>query len=81
VTPRGGGRGGRGAPQAAPGGRQGGAGAAQGPPFNRNQFFLKEGVVAIFSTSARGHGIYTIGGSRTNDPAATLPAITIPAEQ
>ena len=82
VNPPGGrGGGGRGAPQAAPGGRQGGAGAAQGPPFNRNQFFLKEGVVAIFSTSARGHGIYTIGGSRTNDPAATLPAITIPAEQ
>ena len=78
VTPPGG-RGGRGAQPAA--GRQGGAGAAPGPPFNRNAFFLKEGVVAIFSTSARGHGTYTIGGNRANDPATTLPAITIPAEQ
>ncbi|HYN07077.1 MAG TPA: M20/M25/M40 family metallo-hydrolase [Vicinamibacterales bacterium] len=79
VTPPGG-RGGRGgAPPA--GGRQGGAAGAQAPSFNRNTFFLKEGVLAIFSTSARGHGIYTIGGSRTNDPATTLPAITIPAEQ
>jgi carboxypeptidase Q len=83
VTAPGGRGGGRGAPQA---GRQGGApgapgGAAQGPPFNRNDFFLAEGVVAVFSTSARGHGIYTIGGNRNADPAKTLPAITIPAEQ
>ncbi len=76
---RGGGGGGR---AGAPGGRGGpAAGAPQAPPFNRNAFFLKEGVAAIFSTSARGHGIYTIGGSRNNDPATTLPAITIPAEQ
>ena len=80
VTAPGGRGGGRGAPQA---GRQGGApgGAPQGPPFNRNEFFLAEGVVAVFSTSARGHGIYTIGGNRNADPAKTLPAITIPAEQ
>jgi carboxypeptidase Q len=80
VTAPGGRGGGRGAPQA---GRQGGApgGAPQGPPFNRNDFFLTEGVVAVFSTSARGHGIYTIGGNRNADPAKTLPAITIPAEQ
>jgi len=73
----GGGRGGRqaGVPGGAPGG------APQGPPFNRNDFFLSEGVVAVFSTSARGHGIYTIGGNRNADPAKTLPAITIPAEQ
>ncbi|MGE5833035.1 MAG: M20/M25/M40 family metallo-hydrolase [Acidobacteriota bacterium] len=75
-----GGGGGRGGPQA---GRQGGApgGVPQGPPFNRNDFFLSEGVVAVFSTSARGHGIYTIGGNRNADPAKTLPAIVIPAEQ
>ncbi|HMD11932.1 MAG TPA: M20/M25/M40 family metallo-hydrolase [Marmoricola sp.] len=75
-----GGRGGGGGRQAgAPGGAPGGA--PQGPPFNRNDFFLSEGVVAVFSTSARGHGIYTIGGNRNADPAKTLPAITIPAEQ
>jgi carboxypeptidase Q len=75
-----GGGGGRGGPQA---GRQGGApgGAPEGPPFNRNDFFLSEGVVAVFATSARGHGIYTIGGNRNADPAKTLPTITIPAEQ
>ena len=75
-----GGRGGGGGRQAGvPGGAPGGA--PQGPPFNRNDFFLSEGVVAVFSTSARGHGIYTIGGNRNTDPAKTLPAITIPAEQ
>ena len=75
-----GGRGGGGGRQAGvPGGAPGGA--PQGPPFNRNDFFLSEGVVAVFSTSARGHGIYTIGGNRNADPAKTLPAITIPAEQ
>jgi hypothetical protein len=61
------------------GGRGAGAGA---PPFNRNDFFKKEGVLGILSTQARGHGIYTIGGaSRTTDPAAMLTTITIPAEQ
>jgi Zn-dependent M28 family amino/carboxypeptidase len=60
----------------------GGAGArAGGPPaFNRNEFFRTEGVAAMLSTQAIGHGFYTIGGNRANDPAATLPAITIPAE-
>ncbi len=72
---------GRGAPAAAGPGRGGrGGGPAAGPPFNRHAFFLREGVAAIFSTSARGHGIYTIGGNRAADPAATLPAIVIPAE-
>jgi hypothetical protein len=85
VTPPGGRGGGRGAAAAGRGGRGGrGAAAAGGPPpappFSRNAFFLKEGVVAIFATSARGHGIYTIGGNRNADPAATLSSITIPAE-
>jgi hypothetical protein len=79
VTPPGGRAGGRGAAPAGRGGR-GAGGAPAAPPFNRNAFFLKEGVVAIFATSARGHGIYTIGGNRNADPAATLPSITIPAE-
>ena len=79
VTPPGGRGGGGGRQAGVPGGAPGGA--PQGPPFNRNDFFLSEGVVAVFSTSARGHGIYTIGGNRNADPAKTLPAITIPAEQ
>jgi hypothetical protein len=60
----------------------GGAGARAGgpPPFNRNDFFRTEGVVATLSTQAIGHGFYTIGGNRANDPATTLTAITIPAE-
>jgi len=60
----------------------GGAAARAGgpPPFNRNDFFRAEGVAATLSTQAIGHGFYTIGGNRANDPATTLPAITIPAE-
>jgi hypothetical protein len=72
------GRGGRGAAAAAPGGR-GGAGGA--PPFNRDEFFRQQGVAMVFSTSARGHGTYTIGGAnRSADPATQLPNVTIPAE-
>ena len=75
-----------GAPAAAAGrgGRAGGAGAG-GPaaqPFNRNTFFVSEGVLGVFTTAPRGHGIYTIGGgSRTADPATLLTTIAIPAEQ
>jgi len=69
-------------------GRAGGAGAAVSAPtdpcvpapFNRNEFFLKEGVVATLSTNPRGHGLFTNGGSAANDPATTLPAITVAAE-
>jgi hypothetical protein len=69
------------------GGRQGGApfagrgGPGGTPPFNRNEFFRTEGALGILSTAPRGHGIYTIGGSRAADPAQTLPAVVIPAEQ
>jgi hypothetical protein len=56
------------------------AGAPPPPPFNRNEFFLKEGVVATLSTNPRGHGLFTNGGSAANDPATTLPAITVAAE-
>jgi carboxypeptidase Q len=70
---------------APPGGRFGGAfggGRGQGgaAPFNRNDFFRTEGALGILSTAARGHGIYTISGSRATDPAQSLPAIVIPAE-
>jgi carboxypeptidase Q len=47
----------------------------------RNEFFRAEGVLGMLSTAARGHGIYVIGGNRASDPATTLPAIVIPAEQ
>lgn len=68
------------------GGRQGGpfaGGRGQGgaPPFNRNDFFRAEGALGTLSTTPRGHGIYTIGGSRATDPAQALPGIVIPAEQ
>jgi Zn-dependent M28 family amino/carboxypeptidase len=66
--------------QAAAAGGVAGARAGGPPPFNRNDFFRAEGVAATLSTQAIGHGFYTIGGNRANDPAATLPAITIPAE-
>jgi len=76
--------GGRGAAPGRQGGpAAGGRGAAGGAaPFNRNEFFRTEGVLGVFSTAPRGHGIYTIGGgSRTADPATLLTTITIPAEQ
>ncbi len=47
----------------------------------RNAFFKAEGALGIFTTAPRGHGIYTIGGNRAADPAATVPAIAIAAEQ
>jgi hypothetical protein len=86
VTPpgqRGGRAGAPGAPApGAPGAPQAGGrgGFAQGG-FNRNDFFRTEGAIGILTTAPRGHGIYTIGGNRTADPAATLPAVAIPAEQ
>jgi carboxypeptidase Q len=80
VTPPGGagaGRAGRGAPApaAAPGA------APAGPPFNRNEWLKSEGVMGTLSTAARGHGIYTIGGSAATDPNTALMSITIAAEQ
>jgi hypothetical protein len=66
--------------QAAAAGRGAGGRGAGTPPFNRNEFFRTEGVVATLSTAAIGHGFYTVGGNRAANPATTLPAITIPAE-
>jgi hypothetical protein len=69
------GRGGR----AGGGGRGGGRGA--GPAFNRNDFFKAEGVVAIMSTNARGHGLFlSSSGNRSADPATQLPDIRVAAE-
>src|SRR5262249_56378927 len=82
----GGGRGGPGAPGAPgtpQGGRQGGPGGVNPQQFAqaRADFLRAEGALGTFSTSARGHGVYTIGGAqRTTDPATLLPAITITAE-
>ena len=33
-----------------------------------------KGALGTLSTAPRGHGIYTIGGSRATDPAQALPA-------
>ena len=76
----GGGRGGApaaatpGATSCAGGGR--GAGAAPNPC---DEFFKTEGVAGFLATAPRGHGIYTIGGSATTDPAS-FPRVTITAE-
>jgi hypothetical protein len=84
VTPPGA-RGGRGAPAApapgAPAAGRGGRGGETSGGFTRNEFFRTEGVLGLLSTTARGHGVYLISGSRTTDPAASLPAVSIPAEQ
>jgi carboxypeptidase Q len=64
-------------PAAPAAGQRGGFGAANA----RNEFFRAEGVLGTISTAPRGHGIYTIGGNRAADPATTLPAVVIPAEQ
>src|SRR3954471_1838504 len=64
------------------GGRGGGRGGFGQPGgFNRNDWFRSEGAAGLLSTAPRGHGIYTIGGNRTTDPANALPQIVIPAEQ
>jgi hypothetical protein len=77
-------RGGAAAAQAPAQGQRAGAPAA--PPARnfatiRNDFLKAEGALGIISTAPRGHGIYTIGGNRSADPAATLPAVSIAAEQ
>jgi len=76
---RGGGQGGPGGGrQGTPGGGQAQAGTS---PFSCSDFFRAEGVLGTLSTAARGHGVYTISGDRRCDPASTLPAVVIPAEQ
>jgi carboxypeptidase Q len=76
-----------GAPAAAQGQRGGApaAGAPGQPPRNfattRSDFLKAEGALGTITTTAIGHGIYTIGGNRAADPATTLPAISIAAEQ
>jgi carboxypeptidase Q len=65
-------------PNAAGRGGRGGFGPAG---FNRNDWFKSEGAAGLLSTAPRGHGVYTIGGSRATDPANAIPQIAIPAEQ
>jgi carboxypeptidase Q len=47
----------------------------------RDDFLRAEGVLGVISTAARGHGMYTISGNRSSDPATTLAAVVIAAEQ
>jgi len=64
------------------GNRGGGQGGGQNATaFNRNEYFRQQGVLGIFTTARRGHGIYTIGGGGVGtDPATKLPSIAIAAE-
>jgi carboxypeptidase Q len=66
-------------PNAGRGGR--GRGGFGQQTFNRNEWFVAQGVAGLLSTAPRGHGIYTIGGNRATDPAKSVPQIVIPAEQ
>jgi hypothetical protein len=65
-------------PPASPFGGRGRGGAGG---FNRNDFFLAQGALGVLTTAPRGHGIYTVSGSRQADPEKTLPSINVPAEQ
>jgi carboxypeptidase Q len=67
-------------PNAAGRGGPGRGGFGQGG-FNRTDWFKAEGAAGLLSTAPRGHGVYTIGGQRTTDPANSLPQVVIPAEQ
>jgi hypothetical protein len=91
VTPPGQRGGAPAAPQAAQGQRAGapaaGAPQAGGPPSQprsfanvRSDFLKAEGALGTITTTPSGHGLYTIGGNRSADPAATLPAILVAAE-
>ena len=66
-------------PNAAGRGGRGGFPGANG--FNRNDWFKAQGVAGVLTTAPRGHGIYTIGGTRATDPQNAVPQIVIPAEQ
>ena len=46
----------------------------------RAAYLRAEGALGTITTTAMGHGIYTIGGNRSADPATTLPAVSIAAE-
>jgi carboxypeptidase Q len=61
---------------------QPGAPGQQGRNFTtiRNDFLRAEGALGTITTTATGHGIYTIGGNRAADPATTLPAVSVAAE-
>jgi hypothetical protein len=74
-------RGGAPAAQAQQGPRAGGPGQ-RGPNFGqiRADFLRAEGALGTLQTVPIGHGLYQIGGTRTNDPATTLPAVSIAAE-
>src|SRR5215510_4652095 len=69
-------------PNAGRGNFGGRGGFGQPGGFNRNDWFKTEGALGLLSTTARGHGVYVIGGGdRATDGSNALPRITIPAEQ
>jgi hypothetical protein len=71
-----------GQPQPAGRGQRGGGRGQFGQnAFNRFEFFAAQGALGTLATTPRGHGVYTIGGNRTADPAKNLPQVSIPAEQ
>jgi hypothetical protein len=78
---RAGGRGNAPAAPAAPGVTPcvGGGRGANAAPNPCDEFFKAEGVAGFLSTAPRGHGIYTIGGSASTDPAS-FARVTITAE-
>ena len=63
-----------------PGRFGGGRGQSLTAAATRMEFFRAEGALGALSTTARGHGIYLIGGRADSDPDKTLPSIVIPAE-
>ncbi len=82
VTPPGQ-RGGAPAAAQAPQGPRAGGPGQQGPSFQtiRADFLRAEGALGTLTTVPIGHGLYQIGGNRNADPATTLPAVSIAAEQ
>jgi carboxypeptidase Q len=71
-----------------PAGQRAGAPGAPGAPGQgfrtfatvRSDFLKAEGALGTLQTSVIGHGIYTVSGNRSADPATTLPAVNIAAE-
>jgi carboxypeptidase Q len=67
----------------APAGARGRGGRGRGrggPSFDRMAFFKAEGVTAVLSTNARGHGLFLSSGNRQSDPDTTVATIRVAAE-
>ncbi len=81
VTPPGQ-RGGAPAAAQAPQGPRAGGPGQQGRNFPtiRADFLRAEGALGTLTTVPIGHGLYQISGTRSADPATTLPAVSMAAE-